>query len=78
MSIDLYPRRLYWDGRSGAAKWDGVERRLIAWPEIGIVVAEIDFAPGIVAQIRPNTWDRMRDMDPGEIAASRAYLIGLA
>lgn len=78
MSIGLYPRRLYWDGRSGGAKWDGVEHLLLASPEIGSAAAEIDFAPGIVAQIRPNTWDRMRDMDAGEIAASRAYLIALA
>lgn len=76
----LYTRtRLWFDGRRGQAQHDGVERILTARPKIIKPVAEIDYCPELDEyEIRPNPWDRKRDMEPPERAAAIAWLTRFA
>lgn len=78
MSDALYPTRLRWDGRKGVAKRDGVVLALTSPPDIGLIIRwdEIDYAPGVVAQIRPRH-GAMRDMRPEEVQMCREYLAGV-
>lgn len=76
MSADLYPNRLYWDGRSGCAKFGGEGVVLAAMPQIPglpVFVTEIDYAPGVCGMLRERCEAR-RDMDADEIRAVRAWL----
>ena len=76
MSADLYQTRLYWDGRRGVAKADGVSVDLHAAPEVLGRPVEIDFAPEArVAEMRPRHCDPRRDMTPDEAAAVIAWLM---
>ena len=55
MSADLYSRRLYWDGRKGTVRADGVTVELRSAPRLTLQdhCVEIDYAPEVrVAQIR--------------------------
>lgn len=50
MSSALYNTRLYWDGRHGIAKHDGVAIELKAWPADvlpGTAVMSIDYTPEV-------------------------------
>ena len=74
MSYDISPR-LWWDGRRGVARDEGVTVELTAAPAIAPHLAEIDFAPPTrTAQLRESgkAW---RDMTTGEMAAARALLV---
>ena len=76
MSLDLYPRRIYWDGRCGCVRNAPHLRALVAPPELpGCVlrITELDYAPGVVAQLREHA-GAMRDMTPAEVAACDALL----
>lgn len=78
MSDDFYPTRLAWDGRRGIAKCDGVQIVLKGPPPALPDVAEIDFTPGIVAQVRRRPFDKMDDLRPIEIEEVTEWLQGLA
>lgn len=65
MSADLYATRLFWNGRSGIAKCDGVTVTLSACP-LGKTISEVDYAPDVrVAQIRESA-QGWRDMTKAE------------
>lgn len=75
MSQALYRIRLYWDGRSGCARYDGKERKLSAPPALTVCMATIDFAPeafpGLIQSYR---WSKVREMLPSEVDACMEYL----
>lgn len=80
MSVLLYPRRVFWNGRAGCVRNDPHVRELAAPPELpGCVlrIVEIDYAPGIVAQLREPAGP-MRDMTATERAACDRLLADLA
>lgn len=77
MSQDLYSVRLYWDGRKGCAKHNGVAVELRSTPLALPAVPhlrEIDYAPEArVAQVRESA-DRWRDLSRDECLAVDAWL----
>ena len=76
MSADLYSRRLYWDGRRGAIRADGVTVELRTAPRLSPLdrCVEIDFAPEVrVAQIRDSA-EAWRDMTVDEISAANRLI----
>lgn len=80
MSSSLYNVRLFWDGKTGLAKIDGVALQLLAAPGLpGLArAAEIDYAPEArVEQVREHAagW---RDMSRDEAAACHALLTRMA
>lgn len=76
----LYTRtRLWFDGRRGQAQHDGVERIITRSPKVPRAVAELDYCPELGEyEIRPNAWDRKRDMEPPEVEAVVAWLTRFA
>lgn len=78
MSDFPYPTRLVWDGRRGLAKHDDVVLVLRGPPNALPDISEIDYAPGIVAQIRPHDYDKMRDLEPIETVVLDRWLDDLA
>lgn len=75
MSDALYRTRLYWDGRSGVAKYDGKVRRLAKPPVLTVCMATIDFAPEVFpGMIQSYRWSEHREMLPEEIEACMTYL----
>lgn len=73
MSLDLYSRRLHWDGRRGIAKCDGVTVVLTSSP-MPQTIAEIDYAPELrVAQVRESA-QGWRDMTAAERDAADEQL----
>jgi len=73
MSDQLYLERLFWNGRAGLAKCDGVAIELRACP-LGKTIAEIDYSPTVrVFQIRESAggW---RDMTAAERLACGSVL----
>ncbi len=72
--------RLYWSGAAGVARCDGVHVDLRQPPAVPrLQLHEIDYVPALqVAQIRRTPADRVDDMTPAEIAAARAWLLGVA
>jgi hypothetical protein len=73
VSADLYADRLFWNGRAGVVKSDGVAVDLRECP-LAKPIAEIDFAPMVRAyQIREfaGGW---REMYPPEIKACAELL----
>ncbi len=66
MSFDIYPVRLYWDGRQGCARANGVHVNLQGMPR-GLPWAEVDYAPGAVASVRPHGYDARTDMTADDI-----------
>jgi hypothetical protein len=77
MSAELYRTRLFWDGRRGIAKSEGVSVELLDAPPVAGVahLTEIDYAPQVhVAMVREsaNGW---RDMTHTEILAADAVLV---
>lgn len=80
MSASLYNVRLYWDGKTGLAKIDGVVVLLQAAPALAALprVAGIDYAPEArVEQVREYT-QAWRDMTRDEAAACHALLTRMA
>lgn len=77
MSDDIHPTRLVWDGRRGLAKHEEARVILRGPPPALPDIAEIDYVPGIVAQIRRHSWDKVDDMRPPEIVAVLSWLEGL-
>lgn len=79
MSVSLYPRRVYWDGRHGCIRNGAALTWLEAPPQIvrGQRVIEVDYAPGVVAQLREHAGP-MRDMRPAEIEACDALIASIA
>lgn len=74
MSLALYSRRVYFDGRRGSIRNGPVLVALDAAPALcGLRVTEIDYAPGTVAQLREPA-GKMRDMTPAECAACDALI----
>lgn len=69
-----YPERLRYAVGYGIARCDGVQSELRQAPALGILdLTEIDFIPGVVAQVRERQ-DGLRDMTSDEIAMARAVL----
>lgn len=79
MSVSLYPRRVYWDGRRGCIRNGVALTWLEAAPQVarGQRVVEIDYAPGVVAQLREHAGP-MREMRPAEIEACDALIASIA
>lgn len=76
MSIQLFSKRVYWDGRKGEVSFDGVYRKLAA-PPVFRGISEIDYSPALgCMQLRPMN-GKMREMWGSEIAAVEAYLNSL-
>lgn len=76
MSADLYSRRLYWDGRKGTVRADGVTVELRSAPRLTLQdhCVEIDYAPEVrVAQIRDSA-EAWRDMTVDEISAANRLI----
>lgn len=69
------PTRLYWAQDAGLAVHAGVSVVLRQPPALpGLTdLAEIDFAPGVVAQVRTGA-GRARDLEPSERAACMLIL----
>ena len=65
MSADLYTVRLYWDGRKGVAKSDGVAVDLRESP-LGKAIAEVDFAPGVRTYLIRESAGGWREMSAAE------------
>jgi hypothetical protein len=77
MSDALYPTRLYWSAGRGLARFRGHEVRLAQPPHLpGLQLEEIDYAPGIIAQVMPLREGR-RDMEPHEREAALKALCEL-
>ena len=70
MSVDLWPKRIYFNGRSGCIRNAPHMLYLEAAPSLPgcVPIAEIDYAPGTIAQLREPT-GKMRDMEEHERAA---------
>lgn len=65
------PTRLFWARDRGVADYAGVSvvlRQAPVLPGVAGPITELDFAPGVVAQLRVGA-DRTRDLDPRERAA---------
>lgn len=76
MSVHLYRNRIYWDGRHGCVWADPYMLALTeapALPGLSIRLAEIDYAPGVVAELREHAGGR-RDMTAAEIEACDTLL----
>ena len=76
---DIIPR-LWWDGKRGTARHDGVSVDLTAAPIISskIVVQEIDYAPTLrVSQIRESA-QAWRDMTSAERDVALALLVKIS
>lgn len=75
MSAALFRIRLYFNGRVGIAKHDGVSVDLSVMPQIlPLWMDEIDYAPEVhVAQCREHG-EQTRDMTVSERAAVRSFL----
>lgn len=79
MSVHLYPRRIYWNGRAGCVRNDPWHHELAAPPDLpGCVLrlTEIDYAPGTIGQLREHGGP-MRDMTSAEVIACDALLAKL-
>jgi hypothetical protein len=66
--------RLYWDGRHGCAVGPQGRRALDEKPDLGFRFVELDFAAGLCAQIRRESWHQMDDMTPDERDACVRFL----
>lgn len=80
MTASLYNVRLFWDGRNGLAKIDGVAVQLLAAPRLPGLSngAHIDYAPEArVEQVREYA-QGWRDMTREEAAACQALLTSMA
>jgi hypothetical protein len=81
MSEALYATRLFWNGRQGCARHNGVavDLRTAPAPLAGVHnLTEIDFAPEVrVAQIRESAgcW---RDLNTEECTAVATWLAGVS
>lgn len=71
-----YPTRLYWDGRAGFVRRDGVEVRLWDAPSLGVEpLHTVDYIPAVgIAEIMPRPCDPRRAMTADEVAAAAALL----
>lgn len=76
MSQDLYNTRLYWVGLRGAAKLDGVSRKLSQAPQClpGVTVECIDWAPEIHCAMVMPAASGWRDLTADEVQAVRDWL----
>jgi hypothetical protein len=76
----LNPTRLYWNGMSGLAKCDEVRVTLKHPPRVpGIPqVFEIDFVPGVIAEIRERSIDEKRALRDEERDACIKHLYRMA
>ncbi len=79
MSDAIYPTRLRWSHRNGAARHDGVHVHLTQPPVLpGLeAMTEIDYAPNIVALVRIGC-ESMRDMSMDEMHDALALLHKMA
>lgn len=76
-ATDIIPR-LWWNGREGVARVDGVTTDLTTAPKVHPHLAEIDYAPTMrVAMIRESSWG-WRDMTSTERVAADALLERMA
>ena len=71
-----YPTRLYWDGRAGFIRRDGIEVRLWDAPSLGGEPLHCcDFIPVVgIAELMPRPCDPRRAMNAAEVAAAMALL----
>ena len=73
MSADLYATRLFWNGRQGIAKCDGVTVTLTACP-FGKRISEIDYAPDVRVSMIRESAQGWRDMTKAERDAADEQL----
>lgn len=67
MSLRYTTIRLWWNGRTGQAQYDGVHRELTSAPDVMQHVHELDYAPELrTFQIRERPCDPRRDLEPPE------------
>jgi len=75
--LDQFPVRLWWDGKKGAATYDGVHVVLRERPP-GMAWSEVDWAPEAVASCRERECDAPRDLQAAEITMIRGWLAHMA
>lgn len=76
MSAELYLTRLWWDGhrRVGTAAAHGHRHILAAVPAALAHAIAVDYAPAVNVMQLQTRDGPMRDMEPAERAAARAFL----
>lgn len=75
MSLNYTTVRLWWDGRRGEAQCDGVERLIVAKPDLPFEMYTIDYAPELDTQeIRRRPSDQRDDITAPEVVAIQRWL----